>query len=174
MRLALYQPDIPQNTGAIARLAACLGLAFDIIEPAGFPVSDRAFKRAGMDYLDHVIICRHTSFVAFENWRRDNGYRLVLATTKACCAHTSFAFARRDVLMLGRESSGVPEQVHEAADARIIVPMQPGLRSLNVGLAAAIIAAEAMRQIGAFPSPDARLREGHSVAPAGEGRCELL
>jgi tRNA (cytidine/uridine-2'-O-)-methyltransferase len=173
MRLALYQPDIPQNTGAIARLAACLALALDIIEPAGFPISDRAFRRAGMDYLNHVIICRHTSFVHFENWRRDEGYRLVLATTQARCAHTSFAFARRDVLMLGRESGGVPEQVHEAADARIMVPIQPGLRSLNVALAAAIIAAEAMRQIGGFPSPEAHSREGHAVPPTVEGRCEL-
>jgi len=173
MRLALYQPDIPQNTGAIARLAACLGLALDIVEPAGFPISDRAFKRAGMDYLDHVIIHRHVSFVAFENWRRDKGYRLVLATTKASCAHTSFAFERGDILMLGRESSGVPEQIHEAADARITVPIQPGLRSLNVALAAAIIAAEAIRQIGEFPLPGGRSRERDNSPPAGDGRCEL-
>jgi tRNA (cytidine/uridine-2'-O-)-methyltransferase len=151
MRLALYQPDIPQNTGTIARFAACLDLALDIIEPAGFPISDRAFRRAGMDYLDHVKIRRHASFAAFDDWRRAASHRLVLATTKADCPYTDFAFAQRDILMLGRESAGVPEQVHKAADARIVVPMLTGFRSLNVALAAAMIAGEAMRQNGEFP-----------------------
>jgi tRNA (cytidine/uridine-2'-O-)-methyltransferase len=171
MRLALYQPDIPQNAGAIARLAACLGLALDIIEPAGFPVSDRAFRRAGMDYLDHVEITRHASFTAFEAWRREAGHRLVLATTKADRAHTDFAFAARDILMLGRESAGAPAQVHEAADARIVVPMRPGLRSMNVALATAMIAGEALRQLGGFPgqaphcaSPLGRLKDRSVIA----------
>jgi tRNA (cytidine/uridine-2'-O-)-methyltransferase len=171
MRLALYQPDIPQNAGAIARLAACLGLALDIIEPAGFPVSDRAFRRAGMDYLEHVEIRRHASFAAFEGWRREAGHRLVLATTKADRAHTDFAFAARDILMLGRESAGAPAQVHEAADARIVVPMRPGLRSMNVALATAMIAGEALRQLGAFPgqapqcaSPLGRLKDRSVIA----------
>jgi tRNA (cytidine/uridine-2'-O-)-methyltransferase len=150
MRLALFEPDIPQNTGAIARLAACLGLTLDIIEPAGFPVSDRAFRRAGMDYLEHVQIERHESFAAFEEWRRAEGGRLVLATTRAERAYTDFAFAERDILMFGRETAGVPEHMHAVADARILVPMRAGLRSLNVALAAAMIAGEALRQTHAL------------------------
>jgi tRNA (cytidine/uridine-2'-O-)-methyltransferase len=147
MRLALLEPDIPQNTGAIARLAACLGLSLDIIEPAGFPVSDRAFRRAGMDYLDQVEIMRHTSFAAFDAWRRANAHRLVLATTKAELAYTDFAFAPHDIILFGRESAGAPPQVHTSAEARIRVPMREGLRSLNVALAAAMIAGEALRQM---------------------------
>jgi tRNA (cytidine/uridine-2'-O-)-methyltransferase len=147
MRLALLEPDIPQNTGAIARLAACLGLSLDIIEPAGFPVSDRAFRRAGMDYLDQVEIMRHTSFAAFDAWRRANAHRLVLATTKAERAYTDFAFAPHDIILFGRESAGAPPQVHASAEARIRVPMREGLRSLNVALAAAMIAGEALRQM---------------------------
>jgi tRNA (cytidine/uridine-2'-O-)-methyltransferase len=148
MRLALFEPDIPQNTGAIARLAACLGLPLDIIEPAGFPVSDRAFRRAGMDYLDRVEITRHASFAAFDEWRRRNCHRLVLATTKAERSYTDFAFTEHDVVLLGRESAGAPPHVHAGADARIRVPMREGLRSLNVALAAAMIAGEALRQMG--------------------------
>jgi tRNA (cytidine/uridine-2'-O-)-methyltransferase len=154
MRLALLEPDIPQNTGAIARLAACLGLALDIIEPAGFPVSDRAFRRAGMDYLDRVEIMRHASFAAFDGWRRAQGYRLVLATTKALGVYTDFAYAEADIIMLGRESAGAPALVHASADARILVPMREGLRSLNVALAAAMIAGEALRQTGRLPAMD--------------------
>jgi tRNA (cytidine/uridine-2'-O-)-methyltransferase len=146
MRLALLEPDIPQNTGAIARLAACLGLPLDIIEPAGFPVSDRAFRRAGMDYLERVEITRHTSFPSFDAWRRAKGHRLVLATTKADLAYTDFAYATRDIILLGRESAGAPPHVHASADERIRVPMREGLRSLNVALAAAMIAGEALRQ----------------------------
>jgi len=146
MRLALFEPDIPQNTGAIARLAACLGLPLDIIEPAGFPVSDRAFRRAGMDYLDRVEITRHPCFKAFDEWRRAGAHRLVLATTKAELAYTDFAFATRDIILLGRESAGAPAHVHASADERIRVPMREGLRSLNVALAAAMIVGEAVRQ----------------------------
>jgi tRNA (cytidine/uridine-2'-O-)-methyltransferase len=159
MRLALFQPDIPQNTGAIARLAACLGLALDIIEPAGFPVSDRAFRRAGMDYLDQVEIRRHASLAAFEAWRRDHGGRLILATTKASLPYTQFAFAQPDIVLFGRESAGVPEAVHESADQRILIPMREGLRSLNVALAAAMIAGEALRQTGRLPAAPACTRE---------------
>ncbi|MFI5011010.1 MAG: tRNA (cytidine(34)-2'-O)-methyltransferase [Hyphomicrobiales bacterium] len=151
MRLALFEPDIPQNTGAIARLAACLGLALDIIEPAGFPVSDRAFRRAGMDYLDRVEILRHASFVTFDAWRRARGDRLVLATTKASRAYADFAFVPHDIVLFGRESAGAPEHVHARADARVAVPMREGLRSLNVALAAAMIAGEALRQTGRLP-----------------------
>ena len=123
MRIALYAPDIPQNTGTILRLAACLGLAVDIIEPAGFDMSDRALRRAGLDYLTHVKIARHVDFGAFENACRAAGHRLVLLTTKAQTVYIDFAFAPDDVLLLGRESGGVPGSVHAAADARIKVPV---------------------------------------------------
>jgi tRNA (cytidine/uridine-2'-O-)-methyltransferase len=171
MRIALYQPDIPQNTGTIARLCACLGLPLDIVEPAGFPVSERAFRRAGLDYLDAVEIVRHESFARFEAWRRGRGSRLVLATTKAAQAYTDLAFAPSDILMLGRESAGVPDEVHAAADARVRVPMRPKLRSLNVAVTAAMIAGEALRQMGGFPAPS-RDRSGEDAPmppPRGGG-----
>ena len=151
-RLALYQPDIPQNTGTILRMAACLGAPVEIIEPAGFDVSDRNFRRAGLDYLDVVAIARHPSWREFEAWRAADGRRLVLATTKAATAYTAFAFQPEDVILLGRESAGVPEEVHAAADARVMVPMRPGLRSLNVAVAAAMILGEALRQTASFPA----------------------
>ena len=150
-RLALYQPDIPQNTGTMLRLAACLGVPVDIIEPAGFDVSDRNFRRSGLDYLDSVEIERHASWRAFEEWRRDHALRLVLATTKASLPYTDFAFATGDVILLGRESAGVPDEVHGAADARVAVPLREGLRSLNVAVAAAMLVGEALRQTGGFP-----------------------
>jgi tRNA (cytidine/uridine-2'-O-)-methyltransferase len=151
MRLALYQPDIPQNAGTILRLAACLGVPVDIIEPAGFPVTDRAFRRAGMDYLDQVDIARHASWAAVEAERRRRGGRLLLATTNARMSYAAFAFAPDDMLLFGRESAGVPDEVHTAADARLIVPMRPGLRSLNVAMAAAMMLGEALRQTGGLP-----------------------
>ena len=157
IRLALYQPDIPQNTGTMLRMAACLGLAVDLIEPAGFDVSDRNFRRAGLDYLDAIEIARHASWRAFESWRAGLGHRLVLATTKAAVPYTELAFAADDILLLGRESAGVPEEVHARADARVLVPMQPGMRSLNVAVAAAMIVGEALRQISSF---EPRLRNG--------------
>ncbi|MEA3041625.1 MAG: tRNA (cytidine/uridine-2-O-)-methyltransferase [Sphingomonadales bacterium] len=152
-RLALYQPDIPQNTGTLLRLAACLGVAVDIIEPAGFDVSDRNFRRAGLDYLDQVEIARHRSWRAFEEWRTEQGRRLVLATTKGALPYTDYTFLGDDILLLGRESAGVPDEVHEAADARVVVPMRPGLRSLNVAVAGAMILGEALRQTHGFISP---------------------
>ena len=148
MRIALYEPDIPQNTGTILRFCACLGLAAHIIEPAGFPVTDRAFRRAGMDYLDQVAITRHGSFAAFEDWRRSERLSLVLLTTAAEQSYLDHAFADDQVLLLGRESAGVPEAVHQAADARIRIPMRAGLRSLNIAMAAAMVAGEALRQTG--------------------------
>ncbi len=151
-RLAFYQPDIPQNTGTMLRLAACLGVAVDIIDPAGFDVSDRNFRRAGLDYLDQIEIVRHVSWRTFEDWRRDRGLRLVLATTKATLPYTGFAFAPEDVILLGRESAGVPEEVHRAADARVVIPMREGLRSINVAVAAAMVLGEALRQTCSFPS----------------------
>jgi tRNA (cytidine/uridine-2'-O-)-methyltransferase len=152
--LALYQPDIPQNTGTMLRLAACLGVPVAIIEPAGFDVSDRNFRRAGLDYLDQVAIARHPSWRAFEAWRVGDGRRLVLATTKAATAYTDFAYRPEDVILLGRESAGVPEEVHAAADARLMIPMRPGLRSLNVAVAAAMLLGGVLRQTASFPAQE--------------------
>ena len=146
MRIALFQPDIPQNTGTILRLCACLGIEAHIVEPAGFPISDRAFRRAGMDYLDQVTIVRHSAWQAFDDWRRGQGLRLVLFTTQAAVSYLDHSFAPRDVLLFGRESAGVPEAVHTAADLRLTIPLQPGMRSLNVAMAAAMAAGEAIRQ----------------------------
>ena len=146
MQIALYEPDIPQNTGTILRLAACFGLAAHIIEPTGFPSSDRAFRRAGMDYLDQVTLRRHTSWAAFEAWRRTEGLRLVLFTTGVDVSYLDHAFRPDDILLFGRESAGVPDAVHRAADARLKIPMRAGLRSLNVAMAAAMAVGEAMRQ----------------------------
>ena len=146
IRLALYQPDIPQNTGTLLRMAACLGVAVEIIEPAGFDLSDRHLRRSGLDYLDRVAITRHASWTAFEAWRREAGIRLVLATTAGALPYTDFAYRDGDCLLMGRESAGVPEAVHAAADARIVVPIRAGLRSLNVAVAAAMIVGEAIRQ----------------------------
>jgi len=147
MQIALFQPDIPQNTGTILRLCACLGLAAHIIEPAGFPVSDRHFRRAGMDYLDHVSIVRHVSWPQFEAWRAAQGCRLLLFTTRAATDYRDFRYQTSDILLFGRESAGVTDAVVEAADARLVIPIAPGLRSLNVAMTAAMAAGEAQRQI---------------------------
>lgn len=146
MRIALYEPDIPQNTGTILRLAACLGVEAHIIEPAGFPTTDRAFRRAGMDYLDRVNLIRHVSWVAFDAWRRGTQARLLLFTTSATTSYLEHTYRLDDVLLFGRESAGVPEKVHAAADARLLIPMRPGLRSINVAMAAAMALGEAIRQ----------------------------
>jgi tRNA (cytidine/uridine-2'-O-)-methyltransferase len=146
MRIALYEPDIPQNTGTILRLAACLGAEAHIIEPAGFPITDRAFRRAGMDYLDQVSVVRHGSWDDFDTWRRRDGARLVLFTTRASVSYLDHSYRGDDVLLFGRESAGVPDRVHDAADARLIIPIQPGLRSLNIAVACAMALGEAMRQ----------------------------
>lgn len=149
MRLALYQPDIPQNTGAILRLGACLGVAVDVIEPCGFLWDDRRLRRAGMDYLAGVTVARHRSWTDFRAARGVG--RLVLLTTRASVRHADFRFEAADILLLGRESAGVPDDVHAAADAAVRVPMRPGARSLNVALAAAIVLAEGLRQTGGLP-----------------------
>ena len=146
MRLALYEPDIPQNTGTMLRLAACLGVPVDLIGPAGFDMTDRALKRAALDYLAQVVLERHESFAAFDALRRARGSRLVLLTTHGETPYTAFAFRRDDTLLLGRESAGVPEAVHGIADARLRVPMHSGMRSLNVAVAAAMVLGEALRQ----------------------------
>jgi len=145
MRLALFEPDIPQNTGTILRLAACLGVAVDLIEPAGFLLSDRTFRRAGLDYLSAVDLTRHRDFAAFRAAVPD---RLVLLTTAGDTPYLDFRFAPGDVLLLGRESAGVPPSVHAAAAARLVIPMRPGARSLNVAIAAAMVLGEALRQTG--------------------------
>lgn len=147
MHIALYQPDIPQNTGTILRLCACLDITAHIIAPAGFPTSDRAFRRAGMDYLDAVTLVRHSSWQAFEEWRRAGHRQLLLFTTTATVSYLDYRYRADDVLLFGRESAGVPPEVHNSADARLRIPMRPGLRSLNVALAAAMAAGEALRQI---------------------------
>jgi tRNA (cytidine/uridine-2'-O-)-methyltransferase len=146
MRIALYQPDIAQNTGTILRLAACFGIEAHIAEPAGFPTSDRAFRRAGMDYLEQVTLQRHPSWAAFEDWRQGERLRLVLFTTAATLNYLDHAYRPDDILLFGRESAGVPAEVHAAADARLRIPMRPGLRSLNVAMAAAMAVGEALRQ----------------------------
>ena len=148
MRLALFEPDIPQNTGTVLRLCACLGVEAHIVEPAGFPVSDRAFRRAGMDYLDQVTIVRHVSWPAFEAWRQQAGLRLVLFTTRAETSYLAHTYRRDDVLLFGRESAGVPEAVHAAADVRLRIPMRPGLRAINIAMACAMALGEALRQTG--------------------------
>src|SRR5262249_36824078 len=148
MRIALYQPDIPQNTGTILRLAACLGVEAHIIEPARFATSDRAFRRAGLDYLDRVTLARHVSWAEFETWRQAQHFRLILFTTAAQVSYLDHLYRPEDVLLFGRESLGVPTAVHQAADARLRIPMRRGLRSINVAMAAAMALGEAMRQAG--------------------------
>lgn len=148
MRLVLYQPDIPQNAAAMLRLASCLGVPVDIVEPCGFVLDDARMRRVGMDYLGRADLRRHPSWEAF---RREPEGRLVLLTTGAALRYTDFAFRPDDRLMVGRESAGVPAEVHAQADARIRVPMAPGARSLNVVTAAALVLGEALRQTGGFP-----------------------
>lgn len=165
VRLALYQPDIPQNAGTLMRLGACLGVGIDLIEPCGFVLDDRRLRRSGMDYLEGVDLVRHTSWNAFQAVRRADGQspggavqggagctpRLLLLTTRAAVCYTEFAFQPDDILLLGRESAGVPEDVHQAADARLVIPLRPGQRSLNVAVAAAMVVGEALRQLDAWP-----------------------
>ncbi len=149
MRLALFEPDIPQNAGALLRLGACLGVPVDIIGPCGFIFDDRRLKRAGMDYLEQAEMTRHDSWHAF---RAALDTRLILLTTTGDVRYTDFAYQASDILLVGRESAGVPPTVHAAADAQVLVPMGPGLRSINMALAAAMVLGEALRQTGKFPA----------------------
>lgn len=151
MRLALYQPDIPQNTGTILRMAACFAVGVDVIMPTGFDMTDRSLKRAALDYLPHVQIRRHESFEAFNAERLANGRRLLALTTHGSQPHTEARFDREDVLLLGRESAGLPDAVHALADARIRIPIARPLRSLNIAVAAAVVLGEALRQTGLYP-----------------------
>jgi tRNA (cytidine/uridine-2'-O-)-methyltransferase len=163
VRIALFQPDIPQNAGTILRLAACLDVTVEIIGPAGFDMSDRALRRAGLDYIDQLRIIHHTAFADFEARRREEGRRLVLLTTRADLPYMGADYARGDILLAGRESAGVPEYVHNAAELRVGVPMKPGLRSLNVAVALAMVLGEAARQTGHFE----RLAQGRAEGEAG-------
>jgi len=156
LRIALYQPDIAGNTGTILRFASCMGLAADIIEPTGFDMSDRALKRAGMDYLEMAALTRHVDWQAFEVERKQASRRLILLTTKAALPYSAFGFREGDTLLFGRESAGVPDAVHAAADARLIIPMQPGARSLNLALAVAMVAGEALRQFSRHDTTSTR------------------
>jgi len=152
LRLALFEPDIPQNTGALLRLAACFGVAVDLIEPCGFLLDDRRLKRATLDYAADLALCRHTSSEAFRAGR-DPQSRLILMTTRGTIPLHRFAFAADDTILLGRESAGVPDEVHCFAAVRVVIPLRPGARSFNVALAGAIALAEGLRQTGLFPEP---------------------
>lgn len=151
MRIALYEPDIPQNTGTILRTCACLGVEAHIIEPAGFPVTDRALRRAGMDYLDRVTIMRHADFASFEDWRRQERLKLVLMTTAGAQNYLDHAYRDDQIVLFGRESAGVPQAVHDAAEVRLRIPVAAGLRSLNIAVSAAMVMGEALRQAGQVP-----------------------
>lgn len=150
IRLALFEPDIPQNAGALIRLCACLGVTLDIIEPCGFLFTDKHLKRAGMDYLEQAQVERHISWEAFQSAQQDR--RLVLLTSKATISYTDFAFGESDTILLGRESAGVPEPVHAAADMRLRIPLRKGLRSINVAQAGSMALGEALRQTNGFPA----------------------
>ena len=145
--LALFQPDIPGNTGTLLRLGVCIGVKVHIIEPAGFRLDEKAFRRAGMDYLDQAAMHRHLNWTEFENWRQKEDRRLVLLTTRSQLTYTKFEFQESDLLLLGRESSGVPEYVHETADEVVTIPMEKGARSLNMALSGAMVLGEALRQL---------------------------
>ena len=147
-RIALYQPDIPGNTGTILRFSACMGVGVDIIEPAGFRLDDKTLKRAGMDYLELASLTRHSSWEAFEEWRSREQKRLILITTKATSSYADFSFRSDDILLFGRESAGVPDNVHNAADERLLIPMVKEARSLNLALSVSMVMGEAIRQVG--------------------------
>lgn len=154
MRLALFQPDIPQNTGTLLRLGACLDLPVDIIEPCGFIFNEKAMRRAGMDYLDKVSVRRHNSwqdFLAFRAEHPEEYGRIILLTTHASTPYTDFEFRPDDVILMGRESAGVPEDVHQTADARLLIPMNKNARSINVAVSAVMVIGEALRQTNLFP-----------------------
>jgi tRNA (cytidine/uridine-2'-O-)-methyltransferase len=153
MRLALFQPDIPQNLGGAIRLCACMASPLEIIEPCGFPLSDRSLRRAALDYGGHAEVIRHSSWTEFLGCAARKGGRLVLFTTRGARPFTDFTFEAGDTLLFGRESAGVPDEVHAAADARLLIPMAAGLRSMNVVAAASMALGEALRQTNGFPSP---------------------
>ena len=150
MRIALYQPDIPQNSGNILRLGACLGVSIDIIEPTGYVFDDKRFKRSSMDYINHIDYKRHIDWEAFFNWSKKNNFRLILLTTKADKKYYDYNFKNNDILIFGRESAGVSKIVHSNVDEQITIPMKKGMRSINVSSAVALVAGEACRQLQLF------------------------
>ena len=147
MRIALFEPDIPQNTGNIFRLSACLGIPMDIIEPTGFIFDDKRFKRALMDYIKFINYKRHLDWKEFYQWSQENNFRLVLLTTKSKTKYTNFNFSELDIIIFGRESAGVPDYVHNQVHERLTIPMQKGLRSLNISSSVAMVVGEASRQL---------------------------
>ena len=150
MRIALYEPDIPQNTGNIFRLGACLGINIDIIEPTGYVFDDKRFKRAAMDYIKYIEYKRHLDWETFFNWSKKNNFRLILLTTKSDKIYYNYNFHKNDILIFGRESAGVPKKVHNAVDEKLTIPMVKGLRSINVSSAGALVVGEACRQLNLF------------------------
>ncbi len=154
MRIALFQPDIPQNTGTLLRLGACLNVPLDIIEPCGFIFNEKAMRRAGMDYIEKADYKRHNSWDDFLQYRNENPElygRIILLTTKASVAYTKFEFKNNDIILMGRESAGVPPEIHQIADARLTIPMNENARSINVAVSAVMVIGEALRQTDAFP-----------------------
>ena len=147
MRIALFEPDIPQNAGNIFRLGACLGVSIDIIEPAGFVIDDKRLKRASMDYYDYLDLTKHLSWEKFYEWSKENSYRLILLTTKSTKSYYDYKYQPNDIILFGRESAGVPEYVHEAVDERLTIPMVKGPRSINLSSSVSIVAGEMIRQL---------------------------
>ena len=147
MRIALFEPDIPQNTGNIFRLGACLGIEIDIIEPTGYVFDDKRFKRSSMDYIDHIKYRRHLDWDTFYKWSKNNNFRLILLTTKSKKKYTKYQFKNNDILLFGRESAGVPTNVHEVVDEQLTIPMKKNLRSINVSSSVALVVGEACRQL---------------------------
>tara|TARA_B100001250_G_C19364922_1_gene599313 strand:- start:87 stop:539 length:453 start_codon:yes stop_codon:yes gene_type:complete len=150
MRIALFQPDIPQNTGNIFRLGACLGVEIDIIEPTGYIFEDKRFKRSSMDYIKYINYQRHLDWDTFFSWTKKNNYRIILLTTKSTKKYTEYSYKKNDILLFGRESAGVPEFVHEKVDEKLTIPMINGVRSINVSSSVAMIVGEACRQLKLF------------------------
>ena len=146
MRIALYQPDIPQNTGNIFRLGACLGVSVDIIEPTGFIFDDKKFKRSAMDYIDHIDYKKHIDWQQFYDWSQEKKYRLILMTTKAGQSFYEFEFHSSDILLFGRESAGVPDNIHQIVNHRLTIPMKKGVRSINLSSSVALVLGEGLRQ----------------------------
>tara|TARA_Y100000992_G_scaffold47278_1_gene27424 strand:- start:310 stop:762 length:453 start_codon:yes stop_codon:yes gene_type:complete len=147
MRIALFEPDIPQNAGNIFRLGACLGVSIDIIEPAGFVIDDKRLKRASMDYYDYLDLTKHLSWEKFYEWSKENSYRLILLTTKSTKSYYDYKYQPNDIILFGRESAGVPEYVHEKVDERLTIPMIKGPRSINLSSSVSIVAGEMIRQL---------------------------
>ena len=147
MRIALFEPDIPQNAGNIFRLGACIGIPIDVIEPTGFVIDDKKVKRSSMDYYKYLDLKKHISWLKFYNWSKENSYRIILLTTKSEESYFDYKFMKNDILLFGRESAGVPDEVHNLSDKRLTIPMIKGPRSINLSSSVAMVASEAVRQL---------------------------